>query len=75
MPSRITMRQEDKESVFDVIYRLEPVGVGTRFTQVSDFEWKTVPRVLRGLFAHGVRRDLRGQLHTLKRRLESVHAA
>jgi uncharacterized protein YndB with AHSA1/START domain len=70
-PSRLTLRQEDRASVFDVEYRLEPSGAGTRFTQVSTFEWKRLPRLLQGTFARGVRRDVRGQLRALKRQLES----
>jgi uncharacterized protein YndB with AHSA1/START domain len=70
-PSRLTMRQDDASSVFDVEYRLEPSGSGTRFTQVSEFEWKRLPRVLHGTFARGVRRDIRGQLRDLKRLAEA----
>jgi hypothetical protein len=33
-------------------------------------EWKRLPRILRGTFARGVRRDVRGQLRALKRLLE-----
>ena len=69
-PRRLTLREEDDVSVFDVEYRLEPAGEGTRFTQVSEFEWKRLPRVLHGTFARGVRRDVRGQLKALKRLLE-----
>jgi carbon monoxide dehydrogenase subunit G len=71
MPSKITMRQEDEVSVFDVVYRLEPLHAGTRFTQVSEFEWKKLPPLVGQLFAHGVRRDIRCQLRALKRVLES----
>jgi uncharacterized protein YndB with AHSA1/START domain len=69
-PSRLTLREEDDASIFHVEYRLEPIAAGTRFTQVSEFEWKKLPRVLRGMFARGVRRDVRGQLRRLKRLLE-----
>jgi uncharacterized protein YndB with AHSA1/START domain len=69
-PNRLTLRQEDEASVFHVEYRLEPSAIGTRFTQVSEFEWKKLPRVLHGTFARGVRRDIRGQLRELKRVLE-----
>jgi hypothetical protein len=69
-PSRLTMREEDKVSVFNVEYRLEPAQAGTRFTQTSEFEWKSLPRILHGTFARGVRRDVRGQLQALKRLLE-----
>ena len=69
-PTRLTLREEDEASVFEVEYRLEPIPSGTRFTQVSDFRWKKLPRVLHGFFARGVRRDVRGQLRELKRLLE-----
>ena len=69
-PSRMKLRQEDRASVFEVEYRLEPIAAGTRFTQVSEFEWKRLPRLLHGTFARGVRRDVRGQLRALKRLLE-----
>ena len=69
-PSRLTLREEDHASVFHVAYRLESSKMGTRFTQVSEFEWKKLPRVLHGTFARGVRRDVRGQLRALKRLLE-----
>jgi hypothetical protein len=70
-PSRLTLRQEDEASIFQVEYRLEPSETGTRFTQISDFEWKKLPRVLHGTFARGVRRDVRDQLRQLKRLLEA----
>jgi hypothetical protein len=41
-----------------------------RFTQISNFEWKKLPRVLQGTLARGVRRDVRGQLRALKQHLE-----
>jgi polyketide cyclase/dehydrase/lipid transport protein len=69
-PSRLTLREEDEASIFHVEYRLEPIETGTRFTQVSEFEWKKLPRVLQGTLARGVRRDVRGQLRALKRLLE-----
>jgi Polyketide cyclase / dehydrase and lipid transport len=69
-PTRLALRQEDEASIFHVEYLLEPSAAGTRFTQVSDFEWKKLPRVLHGTFARGVRRDVRGQLRELKRLLE-----
>jgi uncharacterized protein YndB with AHSA1/START domain len=69
-PESLSLREEDEASVFDVEYRLEPSGDGTRFTQVSSFAWKRLPRILHGTFERGVRRDLRGQLKALKRVLE-----
>jgi hypothetical protein len=38
-PSRLTLREEDEASIFHVEYRLVPIETGTRFTQVSEFEW------------------------------------
>jgi carbon monoxide dehydrogenase subunit G len=69
-PQRLRLREEDAASVFEVEYLLEPTGDGTRFTQVSEIEWKRLPRVLHGAAARGVRRDVRGQLRNLKRLLE-----
>jgi uncharacterized protein YndB with AHSA1/START domain len=70
-PRRLVLREEDEASVFDVEYRLEPSDVGTRFTQISEFEWKKLPRILHGTFSRGVRRDVRGQLQALKQLVES----
>lgn len=67
----LTLREQDEASVFDVEYRLERSSTGTRFTQISEFEWKKLPRVLHGTFARGVRRDIRAQLRALKQLLES----
>ena len=69
-PSRLSMREEDDVSVFEVEYKLERHGTGTRFTQVSEFEWKRLPRLLHGTFRKGVERDVRTQLRELKRVLE-----
>ena len=70
-PHGLTLRQEDDASVFRVEYSLEPAGDGTRFTQISDFEWKQLPRFLHSTFARGVRNDVRGQLRALKKTLET----
>jgi len=69
-PSPLVLREEDEVSVFDVEYRLEPIETGTRFTQISEFEWKKLPRVIQRTFARGVRRDVRRQLRALKQHLE-----
>lgn len=68
-PRRLVIRQEDEASVFNVEYRLEAVPGGTRFTQISEFTWKKLPRFLHGTFERGVRRDLRHQLGALRRLL------
>jgi uncharacterized protein YndB with AHSA1/START domain len=69
-PARLSMHEEDEVSAFDVEYRLEPTATGTRFTQISEFEWKKLPRFLHKTFERGVRRDLRNQLKSLKSALE-----
>ena len=70
-PNRLKLREEDEASIFHVEYRLEAVETGTRLTQVSELEWNRLPRILRGTFARGVRRDVRAQLRALKRLLET----
>lgn len=69
-PSRLVLREEDAVSIFHIEYRLAPSETGTRFTQISEFEWKRLPRVLHKTFARGVRRDMRDQLQSMKRVLE-----
>jgi uncharacterized protein YndB with AHSA1/START domain len=69
-PHFMRLREEDDASVFDVEYQLEPTAGGTRFTQISEFEWKNLPRFLHRLFAQGIRRDVRGQLRDLREFLE-----
>jgi polyketide cyclase/dehydrase/lipid transport protein len=70
-PRQLKLREEDQASVFEVEYRLEGTERGTSFTQISDFEWKTLPRFLHKGFARGVQRDVRHQLQELKRMLEA----
>jgi hypothetical protein len=64
------MREEDAASVFDVEYRLDEIADGTQLTQVSEFQWKKLPRPLQRVLALGVRRDVAAQLRDLKRCLE-----
>jgi hypothetical protein len=70
-PRRLALREEDDVSLFDVEYRLVELDGRTHFTQVSEFEWKRLPRILHGTFARGVRRDIKGQLRALKNLLEA----
>ncbi|MGA8927306.1 MAG: SRPBCC family protein [Solirubrobacterales bacterium] len=70
-PRRLALREEDDGSVFEVEYRLEEADGATRFTQVSEFEWKRLPKILHRTFDRGVRRDVRGQLRALKQLLEA----
>jgi len=65
-PNRLLIREEDEVSVFEVEYRLEPTDAGTHFTQISEIEWKRLPRLLHGVFERGVHRDLRVQLRRLR---------
>ena len=74
-PRRLALRQEDAAAVFDIEYRLEPTREGTRFTPVSQFEWKTLPRALHGAFGRAVRREVRRQLRTLKALVEDDRRA
>ena len=69
-PRYLAVREEDNGSVFEVEYRLEQSSVGTRFTQVSEFEWKNLPSLFQRFLALGVRRDVVHQLRELKRCLE-----
>ena len=70
-PRFLKLREEDDVSVFDVEYHLDPAGEGTRFTQISEFEWKKLPRMLHKTFARGVRRDVQDQLRALTQALEA----
>ena len=70
-PRCLKLHEEDDASVFDVEYRLDAERQGTRFTQISEFEWKKLPRLLHKTFARGVRRDVQEQLQDLKRVLEA----
>ncbi len=69
-PHRLAMRQEDVAAVFNIEYRLASTQTGTRFTQVSEFAWKRLPRAFHGTFGRAVRREVRGQLRTLRALLE-----
>ena len=42
-PRQMRLREEDEDGIFDVTYRLEPTGDGTRFTQHDEIDWK-IPR-------------------------------
>jgi hypothetical protein len=70
-PRRLALREEDDVSIFEVEYRLEELDGRTNFTQVSEFEWKRLPRFLHATFTRGVRRDIKGQLRVLKNLLEA----
>ena len=71
-PRLLKLRQEDDASVFEVTYRLAADENGTRFTQISEFEWKTLPHVLHTAVARGVRRDVQRQLRDLKRARSAI---
>ena len=69
-PRLVRWRQEDGNGRFDIAYRVEPSGRGSRFTQSDDIAWK-VPRAV-GAFAERVfvRRHIGQQMEALKRLLE-----
>lgn len=69
-PRRLVLREEDEASVFQVEYELAETNEGTRFTQISDVEWKKLPRLLHRVFRKGVQRDVRTQIRALKQSLE-----
>ena len=69
-PRRLVLRQEDAAALFKIQYHLEPTQTGTRFTQVSEFTWKTLPHILHGTFGRAVGREVRGQLRALKALVE-----
>lgn len=69
-PWHLELREEDSSSVFVVEYRLSASARGTRFTQISEFGWKALPKLAQRLLALGVRRDLKRQARELKRVLE-----
>ena len=69
-PSRLRLREEDDDGVFDVTYDLEAAGEGTRLTQRDQIEWK-IPRFQLPISRRMVRGDIERQLAELKRRLEA----
>jgi len=73
-PSRLRLREEDDDGVFNVIYELEPAEEGTRLTQHDRIEWK-IPRFQRPIARRMVTRDLENQFAALKRRLEAEAAS
>jgi uncharacterized protein YndB with AHSA1/START domain len=69
-PSRLRLREEDDDGVFNVTYELEPVAEGTRITQHDRIEWK-IPRFQYPIARRMVSRDIANQFAALKRRLET----
>jgi uncharacterized protein YndB with AHSA1/START domain len=69
-PSRLRLREEDDDGVFNVTYELEPVAEGTRITQHDLIEWK-IPRFQHPIARRMVSRDIANQFAALKRRLEA----
>lgn len=68
-PHRIEWREDDRDDVLHVTYRLASDGDGTRFTQDDDARLGA-PRVLHPVIRHGIGHDVSRQLHALKRLLE-----
>lgn len=69
-PHRMRLREEDGDAVFNVTYQLEPMGDGTRLTQIDEIDWK-ISRLALPIARLMVSRDLRRQFASLKRRLEA----
>ena len=71
-PRRVRWRQEDRNGVFDIAYRLEPCARGTRFHQEDAIAWK-VPRPVGRMAERAfVRRHIRQQMRELKQALEGA---
>jgi hypothetical protein len=70
-PSRVVLREEDEDGVFEVSYGLKAISGGTLFTQVSEIDWK-LSRPLQALANRMVPRHLKGQAEGLKRVLEEA---
>jgi uncharacterized protein YndB with AHSA1/START domain len=68
-PHRLQWREDDGTDVSVVEYSLEATPAGTCFWQRSDAELGAA-RLLQPIFRAGIRRDIAGQLRTLKRILE-----
>ena len=70
-PRLVRWRQEDENGRFDITYRIEPNGDGSRFIQSDEIAWK-VPRAI-GAIAERVfvRRHIHEQMRALKQLLES----
>jgi uncharacterized protein YndB with AHSA1/START domain len=69
-PTRLRLREEDDDGVFNVTYELEQAGEGTRLTQHDQIEWK-IPRFQQPIARWMVSRDIANQFSALKRRLEA----
>jgi uncharacterized protein YndB with AHSA1/START domain len=68
-PTRLRLREEDDDGVFNVTYELEPAGEETRVTQHDRIEWK-IPRIQHPIARRMVSRDIERQFVALKQRLE-----
>jgi hypothetical protein len=69
-PRSATLREEDEDGIFDVLYSLEGVPGRTRFSQRSEIEWK-IAKPLQLLANRMVPRHLDGQMTAIKKLLES----
>ena len=70
-PRRLCWREEDEDGVFNVVYRLESTGGGTRLSQIDDIDWK-ISKLAFPIARMMVSRDMARQLASLKRRLEGA---
>jgi uncharacterized protein YndB with AHSA1/START domain len=69
-PRSASLREEDEDGIFDVLYSLDGIPDGTRLSQRSEIEWK-IAKPLQLLANRMVPRHLDGQMASLKRLLES----
>lgn len=70
-PRRVRWRQEDDNGLFDITYRFEPVGDGTRFVQSDAIAWKISRAAARFAERFFVRRHIGEQMAALKKLLEA----
>lgn len=70
-PRRVRSRQEDNIAVFRIDYLLTPTAGGTRLSQRDEIRWKGT-LIHRLVGRRIIRRHMRAQLESLKRRLETA---
>lgn len=69
-PRLVVWRQEDRNGVFHITYRLDATPTGTRFTQSDEIEWN-YPAIAAPLLRRLPSRNIEQQLEVLKTVLES----
>jgi uncharacterized protein YndB with AHSA1/START domain len=69
-PGQLRLREEDDDAVFEVTYRLEEAGEGSKLTQIDEIDWK-VPFPGPPIGKVMVGRDIDRQFAALTRLLEA----